>query len=72
MTEERTISRNMVFQGRAVKLRVDTVVTPGGHEKTREIIEHDDCVAVVPIDDDGKVLMVRQFRKAVENTGGGH
>ena len=66
MTEERTISSNLIFQGRAVRLRVDTVVTPAGNERSREIIEHDDCVAVIALDNDGKVLLVRQFRKAVE------
>jgi ADP-ribose pyrophosphatase len=38
---------------------------PGGRETTREIVERDDCVAVVALDADGKLLLVRQFRKAV-------
>jgi ADP-ribose pyrophosphatase len=48
-----------------VRLRIDTVRTPGGRETTREIVEHDDCVAIIALDADGKLLLVRQFRKAV-------
>ena len=46
-------------------MRVDTVKKPSGVTTTREIVEHDDCIAVVPIDAKDNVLMVRQFRKAV-------
>ena len=66
MGEEKTISSQLVYDGRAVKLRVDTVSTPDGRETTREIVEHSDCIAVVAIDADGNVLLVNQFRKAVE------
>ncbi len=66
MAEEETLSSQLVFQGRAVRLRVDTVRVPGGRETTREIVEHDDCVAVIAVEADGKVLLVKQFRKAVE------
>ena len=65
MVEEETLSSQLVFQGRAVRLRVDTVRLPGGRETTREIVEHDDCVAVVALDADGRILLVKQFRKAV-------
>ena len=66
MTEEKTLSSRRVFDGRAVKLRVDTVQTADGRETTREIVEHSDCVAIIPIDDNDNVLLVNQFRKAVE------
>ena len=66
MTREETLSRKVVFQGRAVGLRVDTVRTPSGRETTREIIEHADCIAVIALDGDEKVLLVQQFRKPVE------
>ena len=66
MVEEKTLSSQLIYEGRAVKLRVDTVKMPSGRETTREIVEHGDCVAVVPIDDEGNVIMVNQFRKPVE------
>ena len=65
MTEERTLSSHLIYEGRALKLRVDEVETPDGKETRREIIEHDDCVAIIAVADDS-VLMVRQFRKPVE------
>ncbi|GAI19023.1 unnamed protein product, partial [marine sediment metagenome] len=63
---EKTISSQLIYDGRAVKLRVDTVRMPSGRETTREIVEHSDCVAVVAIDADDNVLLVNQFRKPVE------
>jgi ADP-ribose pyrophosphatase len=56
----------MVYEGRAVKLRVDTVRMPGGRQTTREIVEHSDCVAVIALDDEAHILLVEQFRKSVE------
>ena len=65
MSEEKTLSSRLIYEGRAVKLRVDTVQMPGGRETTREIVEHSDCVAIVAIDADDNVLLVSQFRQAV-------
>lgn len=66
MTEERTLSSQLIYEGRAVRLRVDTVQMPRGRETTREIVEHADCVAIVAIDADDNILLVNQFRKPVE------
>ncbi len=66
MSEEKTLSSQLVYQGRAVRLRVDTVEMPGGRQTTREIVEHSHCVAIVAIDADDNVLLVNQFRKPVE------
>ena len=66
MAEEETLSSELIYQGRAVRLRVDTVRVPTGRETTREIVEHDDCVAIIALDTGDKVLLVRQFRKPVE------
>ncbi len=65
MREERVLGTQRIYQGRAVGLRVDTVEKPSGRKTTREIVEHADCVAVVALDDNGDVLLVRQFRGAV-------
>ncbi len=66
MAEEKTLSSQLIYDGRAVKLRIDTVKMPSGRETTREIVEHNDCVAIIAIDADDNVLMVKQFRKPVE------
>ena len=63
---ERTLSTERIYQGRAVNLRVDSVEKPNGKRTRREIVEHSDCVAVVVMDDKDNVLLVRQFRKAVD------
>jgi ADP-ribose pyrophosphatase len=64
MVAEKVISTEFVFKGRAVNLRIDTVEMPGGRRTTREIVEHPDCVAIVPVDAQGNVLLVRQYRHA--------
>jgi len=66
LAEEKTLSSQLIYDGRAVKLRVDTVKMPGGRETTREIVEHSDCVAIIAVDADNNVLLVNQFRKAVD------
>ena len=66
MTAEYLIDSRMVFEGRILKLRVDTVRTADGRESTREIIEHAACIAVIPVDADDNVLLVRQYRRALD------
>lgn len=63
---ENTISSKQIFSGRIIKVRVDEVVLPNGRRSTREIVEHPGAVAVVAITDNDEVLMVRQYRKAIE------
>ncbi|MDD3766323.1 MAG: NUDIX hydrolase [Eubacteriales bacterium] len=60
---ERTIKSERIFEGNIITLRVDTVILPNGKIATREIIEHPGGVAVLPVDNDGFVYLVRQFRK---------
>jgi ADP-ribose pyrophosphatase len=66
--EEKTIQSRSVFKGRIVEVRVDKVLLPGGEESTREIVLHAGAVAIVAIDDDDNLYMVRQYRKPVEKT----
>lgn len=63
---EKTVSSQRVFEGRALKLRIDTVLKRGGKQTTREIVEHSDCVAVVVVDSKDRAILVRQYRKAVD------
>lgn len=62
---ERKLTTQQIYSGRALSLRVDTVEKPSGTESTRELVQHDDCVAVVVIDDRDRILLVRQYRYAV-------
>ena len=64
--EEPTLGETTAYQGNLVKVRVATVGLPNGREITREIVDHPSSVCIVPVDADNNVLMVRQYRKAVE------
>ena len=64
---ETTVESKVEFQGRIITLRVDRVRLPNGRFTTREIAEHSDSVCVVPLDGKGNILMVRQFRKPLED-----
>ena len=64
--EEPTIESHRPFEGKLVNLRVDTVRLPDGRLVLREIVEHSDCVCVVPLDGEGNVVLVRQYRKPIE------
>ena len=68
MSLEPTIESRQFFSGRILNLRVDTVRLPGGRTSTREIVEHRGAVCLVAVDDEDNVLLVRQYRKAVEAT----
>jgi ADP-ribose pyrophosphatase len=61
---ERVVSSETIFQGKICSLRIDSVALPGGRTARREIVEHDPVVAVVPLDADGNVVLVRQYRLA--------
>lgn len=61
LTEKKLASRR-VFDGKLLHIDSDTVLLPNGNEATREVIRHCGAVAVVPMLDDGRVVMVRQFR----------
>ena len=65
---ENTIESSRPFDGRIFSVRVDTVELPSGRRTIREVVEHADAVCMIPIDDDGNVLLVRQFRKPAESS----
>jgi ADP-ribose pyrophosphatase len=62
---EKTLSSRVAFKGRAIRVRVDTVLTSDGRRSTREVVQRSDCVAVVAVDGDNNVLLERQFRQAI-------
>ena len=53
-----------VFQGRAFKIRRDSLKTPDGRETKYEIVEHNGSVVIIPIDERENLLFVRQYRHA--------
>lgn len=63
--KEQVIHSERIYSGRVVNLRVDTILLPNGRQAQREIVEHRGAVAIVPLLDEETVLMIRQFRLAV-------
>jgi ADP-ribose pyrophosphatase len=61
--EEETLSSSYLYRGRIVNVRQDRVRLPGGKTAFREVVEHPGAVAVLALDHQGKVMMVRQFRQ---------
>ncbi len=61
---EKTLSSKIVYDGRILRLRVDTVELPNGRQSLREVAEHPGGVAIVAIDSRGCVLTVEQYRYA--------
>lgn len=58
------IKSETLMQGRAFKIRRDLLKTPDGRETKFEIIEHGGSVVIVPVDEEGNLLFVRQYRHA--------
>lgn len=61
LTEVKTGSQE-IFDGVILHVFKDTVELPNGKPATREVIRHVGAVGIVPLTDDGKVIMERQFR----------
>ena len=59
---EKTIVEDSIFDGRIMHVFNCRVSLPNGDESTREIIRHVGAVCVIPVTDDGKAIVERQFR----------
>lgn len=60
--KEEQISAEFIYSGKIVRLRRDTALLPNGKTAVREVVEHPGGVCVVPIDNNGYIALVRQFR----------
>jgi len=58
------IRSETLLQGRTFKIRRDHLKTPDGKETRLEIVEHGGSAIVIPIDEDGNMLLIRQYRHA--------
>ncbi|MBQ1384894.1 MAG: NUDIX hydrolase [Firmicutes bacterium] len=63
---EKTIKKETVLKNPIFTLVKHTVVTGSGAEKSRYIVEHKGAAAIAAVTGEGKLLMVRQYRKAVD------
>jgi ADP-ribose pyrophosphatase len=58
------LKSEVLMKGRAFAIRRDHLKTPDGGETKLEIIEHGGSVVIIPVDENGNVLLVRQYRHA--------
>lgn len=66
--KENIISSERVYEGRIINLRVDSVQFPDGSTGKREVVEYAGAVAIVAVNEQGEVLLVRQYRHAAGKT----
>ena len=64
--EEKTMKSEKLYEGKIINLRIDTVELPDKKYSKREIVEHPGGVAIVGITDENEILLVKQYRKAVD------
>ena len=63
--EYRLLASEPVYEGRVISLRLDTVAMPGGGDSVREVVAHPGAVAVVALDEQDRVVLLRQYRHPV-------
>jgi ADP-ribose pyrophosphatase len=56
-----------IFRGRLIQLRVDRIVEPGGVRAEREVVHHAGSVVILAHTNDGRIVLVRQYRYAVKH-----
>ncbi len=59
---EKTTATEYKFKGRIINTRVDDVLLPDGSQSTREIVEHNGGVGILPYDGCGNVYLIKQYR----------
>jgi len=65
---ETTLSSRLLHEGRNFDFLIDEVELPNGHVTQRDIVRHPGAVAIVPLLDDGRVALIRQYRYATGKT----
>ena len=66
--EEKTIRSQSIYKGKIISLQIDDVVLPNDKEAKREIVKHPGAVAVIALTKENKLVMVEQYRKALERS----
>jgi ADP-ribose pyrophosphatase len=60
----KTLSQETIYQGRSFSVRRDNVRLPNQRTMHVEVIEHVGAVTILPVDSEGRILFVRQYRHA--------
>jgi len=64
--EEHVVERRLIHRGRYLEFRVDTIERADGSGGTRDVVGHPGAIAVLALDDEGRLLLVRQWRIPAE------
>ena len=64
--EEHVVERRLIHRGRYLEFRVDTIERADGSRGTRDVVGHPGAIAVLALDDEGRLLLVRQWRIPAE------
>ena len=59
---EKILSQKTLYHGKIFDIRRDRLIEPAGLEVTRDVVVHPGSVVVLPIFDDGRILLIRQYR----------
>ncbi len=65
---EQTTAEEVIYEGKIIDLKVQEVKLPNGKTSKREIVRHPGAVAVIAHTDEGKLILVRQYRKPMDRT----
>ena len=63
---EKMVSSETLFEGHIVRLKLDQALLPNGKQAAREVVEHPGGVTILPLDAQGNVTLVRQYRYPFE------
>jgi ADP-ribose pyrophosphatase len=66
--EEKTLSSQKIYEGKIISLRLEEVELPDGNRAKRELVQHPGAVALIPITNEGKIILVKQYRKSLNRT----
>ena len=64
--EEKTLESNIVYEGKIFNIRRDKVLAVNEKVSYRDIVVHGGAAVLIPITDDGKIILVRQWRQALK------
>ena len=61
------LERKEIYNGKRVKLIIDKLRMPTGKEVNWELVTHPGAAAIIPVDNEGRIIMVRQYRNAADD-----
>ena len=66
MEKFKRVNREVVYEGAILEFCEDEIITPKGNNVKWDYLKHKGAAAVIPVMDDGRIIMVRQWRNAID------